>query len=159
MLACPRKSRQYAMTTDASIGDDDHPGGLGAILTQIDEDGNHLAIGYASRKLTDFEKNYTPCLLEMQGALWGIEHFQYYLKGRPFLLFTDHKPLVGLGKVHKRTHARLRLAMLDYNFQLIYKKATKCWPITSPAMCSQPSAFPTKRWRTYRTGTKASSGS
>ena len=122
VLAYPRKNRQYALTTDASIGDDDHPGGLGAILSQIDEDGNHLAIGYASRKLTDFEKNYTPFLLEMQGALWGIEHFQYYLKGRPFLLFTDHKPLVGLGKVHKRTHARLRQAMLDYNFQLIYKK-------------------------------------
>ena len=58
----------------------------------------------------------------MQGALWGIEHFQYYLNGRPFLLFTDHKPLTGLGKVHKRTHARLRQAVLNYNFQLIYKK-------------------------------------
>ena len=69
MLAYHRKTRQYALTTDASIGDDDHPGGWGAILSQIDEDGNHLAIGYASRKLTDFEKNYTPFLLEMQGAL------------------------------------------------------------------------------------------
>ena len=39
---------------------------------------NHLAIGYARGKLTDFAKNYTPFLLEMQGALWGIEHFQYY---------------------------------------------------------------------------------
>ena len=58
----------------------------------------------------------------MYGALWGIEHFQYYLKGRQFLLLTDHKPLTGLGKVHKRTHARLHQAMLDYNFQLIYKK-------------------------------------
>ena len=107
MLAYPRRNRQYALTTYASVGDNDHPGGLGAILSQIDKEGNHLTMGYASRKLTDFEKNYTPFLLDMQGALWGIEHFQYYLKGRPFLLFTHHKPLTGLGKVHKRTHARL----------------------------------------------------
>ena len=39
VLAYPRKNRQYALTTDASIGDDHHPGGLGAILSQIDEDG------------------------------------------------------------------------------------------------------------------------
>jgi hypothetical protein len=121
VLAYPRKGRKYALTTDASVGEENRPGGLGAILSQIDEDGNHHAIGYASRKLTDYEKNYTPFLLEMQGALWGIEHFKYYLKGRPFLLFTDHKPLTGLGKVHKRTHQRLTQAMLDYNFQLIYK--------------------------------------
>ena len=81
-LAYPRRGRQYTLTTDTSLGDNKHPGGLGAILSQIDKEGNHLAIGYASRKLTDFEKNYTPFLLEMQGALWGIEHFQCYLKGR-----------------------------------------------------------------------------
>ena len=56
----------------------------------------------------------------MKGALWGIEHFQYRLKSRPFLLFTDHKPLTGLGKVHKRTHKCLHQAIQD--FQLIYKK-------------------------------------
>ena len=95
ILAYPGRGRQYMLTTDASVGDDEHTGGLGAILSQIDEEGNHLAIGYASRKLTNFEKNYTPFLLETQGALWGIEHFQYYLNGRPFLLFTDHKPLTG----------------------------------------------------------------
>ena len=69
VLAYPRKGRKYALTTDASVGEENRPGGLGAILSQIDEDGNHHAIGYASRKLTDYEKNYTPFLLEMQGCL------------------------------------------------------------------------------------------
>ncbi len=122
VVAYPRKGMQYALTTDAAVGDDVNPGGLGAILSQIDKQGRHHALGYASRKLTDYEKNYTPFLLEMQGALWGIEHFQHYLKGRPFLLFTDHKPLCGLGKVHKRTYDRLTHAMNTYNFQLLYKK-------------------------------------
>ena len=58
----------------------------------------------------------------MAGCLWGIEHFKYHLKGRPFFLFTDHQPLTGLSKVHKRTYDRLTEAMNTYNFQMIYKK-------------------------------------
>ena len=122
VVAYPRRGLQYALTTDACTGTDQAPGGIGAILSQIDENGNHHALGYASRKLTDYEKNYTPFLLEMAGCLWGIEHFKYHLKGRPFFLFTDHQPLTGLSKVHKRTYDRLTEAMNTYNSQMIYKK-------------------------------------
>ena len=37
VMAYPRRNRQYALITDASIGDEKKAGGLGAILTQIDE--------------------------------------------------------------------------------------------------------------------------
>jgi Reverse transcriptase (RNA-dependent DNA polymerase)/RNase H-like domain found in reverse transcriptase/gag-polyprotein putative aspartyl protease len=52
----PRPDRQYALITDAALGDDAHPGGLGAILTQIDEQRNYKVIAYASRKLLKHEK-------------------------------------------------------------------------------------------------------
>ena len=35
---------QYALATDAAVGDEVNPGGLGAILSQIDAKGNHYAI-------------------------------------------------------------------------------------------------------------------
>ncbi len=38
LVAFPRKDRQYALITDAATGDDTHPGGMGAILTQVDKD-------------------------------------------------------------------------------------------------------------------------
>ena len=95
---------------------------MGTILSQIHSEGNHHAIGYASRKLTSYEKNYTPFLFEMQGMLWGIEHFKHYLQGRHFLLFTDHRVLTGLSKVHKRTFQRLTEAMNQYDFEMIFKK-------------------------------------
>jgi hypothetical protein len=54
---------------------------LGAILTQIDGPGKFYIIAYASRKLQKHEKNYTPFLLEMQAAFFGMETFEVHLKG------------------------------------------------------------------------------
>jgi hypothetical protein len=93
VLAYPRLDRQYTLITDASFGDEHSAGGLDAILTQIDGARKFYVIAYASRKLQKHKKNYTPFLLEMQAAIFGIETFEVHLKGRQFKLFTDHKPL------------------------------------------------------------------
>ncbi len=122
MLAYPRADRQYALITDASFGDEHTAGGLGAILTQIDHQGKFYVIAYASRKLQKHEKNYTPFLLEMQAAIFGMETFEVHLKGRQFKLFTDHKPLEKLGKVHSKTLNRLQQMMNLFSFEIIYKK-------------------------------------
>ena len=122
VVAYPRRDRPYALFTDAAFGDDRHDGGLGAILTQVDEHKQHCVIGYASRKLAVHEKNYTPFLLEMQAAIFGMEHFGNHLKGRHFTLFTDHKPLEKLGKVHTKTLNRLQEIMNVYDFEIVYIK-------------------------------------
>jgi hypothetical protein len=122
VLAYPRSDRQYALITDASFGDDTTAGGLGAILTQLDEKGQFYVIAYASRKLQKYEKNYTPFLLEMQAAIFGMETFEVHLRGRHFKLFTDHKPLEKLGKVHTKTLNRLQQMMNLFSFEIIYKK-------------------------------------
>jgi hypothetical protein len=97
--------------TDASFGDETTARGLGAILTQLDEEGQFYVIAYASCKLQKYEKNYTPFLLEMQAAIFGMETFEVHLRGRHFKLFTDHKPLEKLGKVHTKTLNRLQQMM------------------------------------------------
>jgi len=121
----PRKGRPYCLITDAAAGDEKHAGGLGAILTQLDDKGEHKVIAYASRKLATHEKNYTPFLLEMQASIWGMEHFFTYLKGRHFTLFTDHKPLEKLGLVHSKTLNRLQEMMNSYDFTIQYKKGSE----------------------------------
>jgi hypothetical protein len=122
VLAYPRADRQYALITDASFRDEHTAGGLGAILTQIDNQGKFYVIAYASRKLQKHEKNYTPFLLEMQAAIFGMETFEVHLKGRQFKLFTDHKPLEKFGKVHTKTLNRLQQMMNLFSFEIIYKK-------------------------------------
>jgi hypothetical protein len=78
----PRRIRPYALIDDASLGDDKKPGGLGTILTQINPNGQHCVIAYASRKLQKHECNYTPFLLEMQAAILGMDHFGTNFQGR-----------------------------------------------------------------------------
>ena len=127
VMSYPRRNRPYCLLTDAACGDSDQkrPGGLGAILTQTDEKGEHHVIAYASRGLQQAEKNYSPFLLEMQASVWGMNHFDTYLRGRHFTLFTDHRPLEKLGAVHTKTLNRLQEAMLEFDFETVYKKGSE----------------------------------
>ena len=72
-----------------------------------------------SQKLVQHEKNYTPYLLEMQAAIWAMEHFDTHLWGWHFTLYTDHRPLEKLGKVHTKTLNQLQEAMLTIDFIIV----------------------------------------
>jgi len=62
----------------------------------------------------------------MHAAVWGMEHFSHYFKGRKLIiLFTDHKPLEKLGKVHTRTLHCIQEAMLHYDLEIHYKKGAE----------------------------------
>jgi len=74
---------------------------------------------------TRHECNYTPFLLEMQAAIWGMDHFSTYLRGRKFTLITDHRPLEKLGKVHTKTLNRLQEIMNTYDFEITYRKGSE----------------------------------
>ncbi len=123
-MAFPRMDRQYALITDAATGTVDTPGGLGVLLTQVDPDGRFYAISFASCQLKDHEKNYSPFLLEAAAAVWGMDHFNKYLKCKNFILYTDHKPLEKLGHLHSKTMNRFQTALLEHDFIIQYKKGS-----------------------------------
>jgi len=74
---------------DAATGMEDAPGGLGAILTQIDIQGNHYAFSFASCQLKDHEKNYSPFLLEAAAAVWGMDIFNEYQRESNSFFFPN----------------------------------------------------------------------
>jgi Integrase core domain/Integrase zinc binding domain len=53
-----------------------------------------------------------------------MEVFNEYLRGKQFILFTDHKPLEKLGHLHTKTLNRLQTALLEHDFIVQYKKGT-----------------------------------
>jgi hypothetical protein len=61
----------------------------------------------------------------MQAAIWGMDHFTTYLRGRKFTLITDHRPLEKLGKVHTKTLNRLQEIMNTFDFDIVYKEGSE----------------------------------
>ena len=90
VLRPPHWEDEFVLQVDASNR------GLGAILSQKDQEGEEHPTAYASRKLQPREKE---CL----GIVWAAEQFRYYLYGRTFKLQTDHNPLVWLNQVRDKS--------------------------------------------------------
>jgi hypothetical protein len=124
VMAFPKSDRQYALITDAATRTADTPGVLGAILTQVDKEGNFQAISFASRQLKDHEMNYSPFLLEAATAVWEMDFFNEDLKGKQFILYTDHKLLEKLGHLHSKMLGRIQTALLEHDFVIQYKKGS-----------------------------------
>ena len=99
--------------------------GLGAVLAQM-QDGKERVIAYASRSLSQTERNdinYSSFKLELLALKWAVtEKFKDYLWGSQFTVYTDNNPLVHLstaklGAVEQRWAAQLA----NYHFELKYK--------------------------------------
>ena len=75
--------------------------GLGAVLSQKQEDRWFHLAAYGSQALTTHEKNYHSTKLEFLALKWAItEHFKEYLLYRPFLVKTDNNPLTYILTTH-----------------------------------------------------------
>ena len=87
VLACYDPSRPTIIAADASLN------GIGAVLLQVQDDGNRRPTSYASRSLSDAEKRYAAIEKEALAGVWACEKFSEYVVGMNFVLETDHKPL------------------------------------------------------------------
>ncbi len=114
----PFPEGKYHLFTDGSLGDAKEEGGLGGHLMQEGPDGVMHTIAFASRALKKHEKNYSAFLLELQAAVYAIEYFDHYLKGRTFTLYTDHAPMSALSAVHTKTLHRLHSLLNEYSFEI-----------------------------------------
>ena len=122
VLAYPDFKKEFILYTDASGY------ALGAVLSQKDEDEKEHVIYYASKSLTDAEKNYSTTELECYAVVWAVEKFHYYLDGKKFKVITDHYALKWLEKnALKGRRARWILRLQPYfgNMEIIYKEGRK----------------------------------
>ena len=76
VMAHPDFNKDFYIHVDASSV------GLGTILTQLDEKGNHCVIEYASKLLNPAQSKYTNSVREGLGVLWSLNIFRYYVFGR-----------------------------------------------------------------------------
>ena len=110
ILAFPNPNQPYIVTTDCSGF------ACGAILSQLDSDGNERVISYLSRKLKLAERNYSATELEMLAVVYALEQFRCYLVGNKFRLITDHRPLLYLQTMKDPTSRHFRWILKIQNF-------------------------------------------
>ncbi|UYV76620.1 K02A2.6-like [Cordylochernes scorpioides] len=102
---------------------------LGAVLSQIDVDGNERPIYFISRTLSQAEKKYSQIDKECLSIIWALKKFNNYLFGRKFELITDTKPLHHIlnpkREISSNMSARLQrwaLNLSSYNFTIECRK-------------------------------------
>ena len=86
-LAHPRLNEQFYIHVDTSKV------GMGAILTQTDNQGHHRIVEYASKAMSQTQRKASNSTREAMGILWSLEHFRYYIHGKNPIVFCNCKCL------------------------------------------------------------------
>ncbi|CAF4250873.1 unnamed protein product, partial [Rotaria magnacalcarata] len=117
ILRIPDKSLPFKIQTDASKI------GIGAVLMQVHSNGD-LPIAYLSKKFTTTQMNWPATEQECYAIIFAIEKWYKYLDGCPFIIETDHKPLLPFNMKQQLNSKceRWRLKLQQYQFTIRYIK-------------------------------------
>ena len=121
ILAYPDFSRQFVLDTDASDT------GIGAVLSQVDGDGQERVVAYGSRLLTKPERRYCVTRRELLAVVTFTKQYRAYLTGRRFLLRTDHGSLTWLRnfKEPEGQLARWLERLQELDFEIVHRRGKK----------------------------------
>ena len=139
ILAQPDWEKPFILQTDASAM------GLGAILTQKDDQGHDTVICYASKGNSATERNYDAYKLECLAVVWAVEQYRYYLEGRPFTVQTDNAAVSWLNNKKEPkgqiTHWIIRLQ--EYDIKYTHRPGKQNSNVDPISRIPRPSPHPT----------------
>ncbi|KAL5477849.1 hypothetical protein EMCRGX_G024698 [Ephydatia muelleri] len=105
--------------------------GIGAVLFHRYPDASERPICNASKTLTPTQRGYSQIQKEALAIIFALSKFHQFLYGRPFILVTDHKPLLALFGPTKATPAlaanrlaRWALMLSQYQYTIEYRKTS-----------------------------------
>ena len=121
VLSFPDFSKPFVLDTDASDT------GIGAVLSQTQDDGTERVIAYASRVLSKPERHYCVTRKELLAVVAFTKHFRPYLLGRAFVLRTDHGSLSWLWNFRNPEGqlARWLEQLQEYDFTIVHRRGRK----------------------------------
>ncbi|XP_065188286.1 uncharacterized protein K02A2.6-like [Sycon ciliatum] len=118
-------NRKVIVECDAS------PYGLGACLLQEDDTGSRRPVCFVSRALSSAESHYSQIEREALAIVFAVKRLHMYLYGRPFVLRTDHKPLLRIFGPHSDMPAtavsrlqRWAVILSEYEYQIEHISGT-----------------------------------
>lgn len=130
LLSTDRVLVPYDSKLPVSLACDASSYGLGAVLSHVMPNGEERPIAFASRTLSDSEKNYAQIEREALSLIFGVTKFHIYLYGRSFTLITDHRPLTTIlgPKANIPSIAAMRMQrwaaiLAAYTYDIRYKSS------------------------------------
>ena len=121
VLVFPDFNKPFLLETDA------FKEGLGAVLSQKQDNRCYHPVAFGSRMLMPSEQNYHRSKLEFLVLKWSItEHFKEYLAYAPFMVPMDNNPLTYVLTTPNldATGHRWVGALALYKFNLEYQKGS-----------------------------------
>ena len=111
ILIVPDKGQGYTAYYDASRG------GLGCVLML-----SGRVVAYGSHQLKNHEYNYPKHDMELEAIVFALKIWPYYLYGKQFEMYSDHKSLKYIftqRDLNMRQHRWMEF-LGDYDFTLLY---------------------------------------
>ncbi|EZG42719.1 KRAB-A domain protein, partial [Gregarina niphandrodes] len=113
-LCLPRSGLPFYLDTDASTY------AIAGVLQQREGDTTYV-LQFASKKLTTAEAKWPIYELEAYAIVWSIFHFAHYLRGKEFIVRTDHQSLKWLWNTEKSRIARWAMFLQEFQFKVVYR--------------------------------------
>ena len=102
--------------------------GIGAVISHVFKDSSERPVAFTSRTLSPTERNYAQIEKEALSSIYGIQKFHQYLYGHPFVLVTDHRPLLsilgpkkGIPPLAAARMQRWALLLSAYNYSIEFR--------------------------------------
>jgi hypothetical protein len=113
ILSKPQWDEPFSIATDASNV------GIGAVLFQGTRDKPRYIV-CVSRALSPSERNYSATKKELLGIIFALRKLKFYVAGRRFTVFTDHKALTHMFTQKKLNDMLERWLdeLLDFTFDV-----------------------------------------
>ena len=138
VLMMPDQTKPFQIETDASKY------ATGAVLTQLDSNGDRHPISFISKTFSPTERNYEIYDRELLAIIRALDEWRHYIQGSTHttMFLSDHKNLTYYREAKKlnRRQARWSLYLSEFDVKLVHTPANKM--IQSDALSRRPDHCP-----------------
>ena len=93
---------------------------IAAILSTLRE-GKEVPVEFASKTLSDIERNWPTREKEAYAIVWALRKFDEYIRGRKIEVRTDHKSLEWIMEAKKGKIARWAMTLHEFELHVIHR--------------------------------------